>query len=199
MCLLPSACNPRKYGPDCALECRCQNGGTCNRFSGCICPSGWHGQHCEKSGNRTLGYVYGTLGSQEWQRLAHCVQYFCHDYNNNCNSHCDFGCQDRIPQIIGLDSHLEFNLGSEPVMICKATGNPPPVRDSIELRKPDGTVFTVRGYHGLDLTLPRPGALDLGPWPALLFMAGTLLTLPPPHSDQSLSIPSCQLSRSVFT
>lgn len=94
-----SACNPGKYGPDCALDCHCQNGGTCNRFSGCICPSGWHGQHCEKS--------------------------------------------DRIPQIISLEfnSHLEFNLGSEPVMFCKATGNPPPVRDSIELRKPDGTVF----------------------------------------------------------
>ncbi|KAL8178847.1 UNVERIFIED_CONTAM: Tyrosine-protein kinase receptor Tie-1 [Gekko kuhli] len=39
----------RTYGPDCALECHCQNGGTCNRFSGCSCPSGWHGQRCEKS------------------------------------------------------------------------------------------------------------------------------------------------------
>ncbi|XP_062996302.1 tyrosine-protein kinase receptor Tie-1 [Elgaria multicarinata webbii] len=95
-----SACSPERYGPDCALECRCQNGGTCNRFSGCICPSGWHGQHCEKS--------------------------------------------DRIPQIINLDSHLEFNLGSQPVLTCIATGNPPPVRDSIELRKADGTVIVPR-------------------------------------------------------
>ncbi|XP_061488626.1 tyrosine-protein kinase receptor Tie-1 isoform X2 [Rhineura floridana] len=92
-----SACSPGTYGADCALECHCQNGGTCNRFSGCICPSGWHGQHCEKS--------------------------------------------DRIPQIINLDSHLEFNLGSQPVVTCMATGNPPPVRDSIELRKADGTVI----------------------------------------------------------
>uniref|UniRef100_A0A8D0DY58 Tyrosine-protein kinase receptor Tie-1 n=1 Tax=Salvator merianae TaxID=96440 RepID=A0A8D0DY58_SALMN len=93
-----SDCPPGRYGPDCALQCRCQNGGTCNRFSGCICPSGWHGQHCEKS--------------------------------------------DRSPQIVNLAPHLEFNFGSEPVVTCKATGNPPPVRDSIELRKADGTVIT---------------------------------------------------------
>ncbi|XP_064927741.1 tyrosine-protein kinase receptor Tie-1 isoform X3 [Columba livia] len=43
------ACPPGYYGPDCALGCACQNGGSCNRFSGCICPAGWHGQHCEKS------------------------------------------------------------------------------------------------------------------------------------------------------
>ncbi|NWT17153.1 TIE1 kinase, partial [Vireo altiloquus] len=43
------ACPPGFYGPDCALACACQNGGSCNRFSGCVCPAGWHGQHCEKS------------------------------------------------------------------------------------------------------------------------------------------------------
>ncbi|NXJ31246.1 TIE1 kinase, partial [Dicrurus megarhynchus] len=43
------ACSPGFYGPDCALACTCQNGGSCNRFSGCVCPAGWHGQHCEKS------------------------------------------------------------------------------------------------------------------------------------------------------
>lgn len=47
---LPTACPSGFYGPDCALECACQNGGSCNRFSGCVCPAGWHGQHCEKSG-----------------------------------------------------------------------------------------------------------------------------------------------------
>uniref|UniRef100_A0A8C5RQE3 receptor protein-tyrosine kinase n=1 Tax=Laticauda laticaudata TaxID=8630 RepID=A0A8C5RQE3_LATLA len=39
------------------------------------------------------------------------------------------------------ESHLEFNLGSQIIATCIATGNPPPVRDNIELRKPDGTVI----------------------------------------------------------
>lgn len=52
---LPTACPSGFYGPDCALECTCQNGGICNRFSGCVCPAGWHGQHCEKSGETGTG------------------------------------------------------------------------------------------------------------------------------------------------
>jgi hypothetical protein len=44
------ACAPGHFGADCRLQCQCQNGGTCDRFSGCVCPSGWHGVHCEKSG-----------------------------------------------------------------------------------------------------------------------------------------------------
>lgn len=44
------ACTPGHFGADCRLQCQCQNGGTCDRFSGCVCPSGWHGMHCEKSG-----------------------------------------------------------------------------------------------------------------------------------------------------
>lgn len=51
--LLP-ACNNDMYGPDCKLSCKCQNGGVCNRFSGCHCPTGWRGQHCEKSGGCRL-------------------------------------------------------------------------------------------------------------------------------------------------
>uniref|UniRef100_A0A8C0ZFR0 receptor protein-tyrosine kinase n=1 Tax=Cyanistes caeruleus TaxID=156563 RepID=A0A8C0ZFR0_CYACU len=96
---LPTACPSGFYGPDCALQCTCQNGGSCNRFSGCVCPAGWHGQHCEKS--------------------------------------------DRFPQIIQLASELEFNLGSEPIISCVAIGNPLPTRDSVELRKADGTVLKV--------------------------------------------------------
>ncbi|KAM6080079.1 tyrosine-protein kinase receptor Tie-1 isoform 2-T2 [Theristicus caerulescens] len=91
------ACPPGYYGPDCALACTCQNGGSCNRFSGCVCPAGWHGQHCEKS---------------DW-----------------------------FPQIIQLASELEFNVGSEPIISCVATGNPLPASDSVELRKADGTVL----------------------------------------------------------
>lgn len=49
-CFLLSACHNDMYGPDCMLSCKCQNGGVCNRFSGCQCPTGWRGQNCEKSG-----------------------------------------------------------------------------------------------------------------------------------------------------
>lgn len=51
--LLFPACAPGHFGADCSLQCQCQNGGTCDRFSGCVCPSGWHGAHCEKSGMDT--------------------------------------------------------------------------------------------------------------------------------------------------
>uniref|UniRef100_A0A8C5INA5 receptor protein-tyrosine kinase n=1 Tax=Junco hyemalis TaxID=40217 RepID=A0A8C5INA5_JUNHY len=46
-------------------------------------------------------------------------------------------------QIIQLASELEFNLGSEPIISCVAIGNPLPTRDSVELRKADGTVLKV--------------------------------------------------------
>ncbi|XP_051855927.1 tyrosine-protein kinase receptor Tie-1 isoform X1 [Antechinus flavipes] len=91
------ACAPGRFGASCYLQCRCQNGGTCDRFSGCVCPSGWHGDHCEKS--------------------------------------------DRNPEIVNMASELDFNVGAMPVVSCAATGNPPPVRGSMELRRPDGTVF----------------------------------------------------------
>lgn len=55
----------------------------------------------------------------------------------------DFCVPDRFPQIIQLASELEFNLGSEPVVSCVATGNPLPTSDSVELRKADGTVLKV--------------------------------------------------------
>ncbi|NWH58353.1 TIE1 kinase, partial [Geococcyx californianus] len=48
---------------------------------------------------------------------------------------------DHFPQIIQLASELEFNLGSEPIVSCVATGNPLPASDSVELRKADGTML----------------------------------------------------------
>ena len=81
----------------------------------------------------------------------------------------DFCVPDRFPQIIRLASELEFNLGSEPVVSCVATGNPLPASDSVELRKADGTVLKV----------PR-----LCPCPT------TIPVLPAP-SKAPVSLPSC--------
>jgi hypothetical protein len=50
---------------------------------------------------------------------------------------------DRIPQILNMASELEFNLETKPRINCAAAGNPFPVRGSMELRKPDGTVLLV--------------------------------------------------------
>ncbi|XP_023959650.1 tyrosine-protein kinase receptor Tie-1 isoform X2 [Malaclemys terrapin pileata] len=129
-----TACPLGRYGADCALECHCQNGGTCNRFSGCVCPSGCHGERCEKS--------------------------------------------DRSPQIINLAAELEFNLGSQPVISCMATGNPPPVRDSIELRKADGTVLTsIKAIMETDKTtseflVPMLTEADTGLWECRVSTSG---------------------------
>ncbi|XP_074858681.1 tyrosine-protein kinase receptor Tie-1 isoform X2 [Carettochelys insculpta] len=129
-----TACPPAHYGADCALECHCQNGGTCNRFSGCVCPSGSHGERCEKS--------------------------------------------DRSPQIINWDAELEFNEGSQPVISCMATGNPPPVRDSIELRKADGTVLTsIKAIMETDKTtseflVPKLSKADTGLWECRVSTSG---------------------------
>ncbi|ELK13108.1 Tyrosine-protein kinase receptor Tie-1 [Pteropus alecto] len=49
--------------------------------------------------------------------------------------------RDRIPQILDVASELEFNLETMPRINCAAAGNPFPVRGSMELRKPDGTVL----------------------------------------------------------
>ncbi|XP_035749442.1 tyrosine-protein kinase receptor Tie-1 [Egretta garzetta] len=69
----------------------------------------------------------------------------CHDHVGECicppgftGTRCE---RDWFPQIIQLASELEFNLGSEPVISCVATGNPLPASDSVELRKADGTVL----------------------------------------------------------
>ncbi|XP_028942358.1 tyrosine-protein kinase receptor Tie-1, partial [Antrostomus carolinensis] len=77
----------------------------------------------------------------------------CHDHVGECicppgfmGTRCERACREgqfghRFPQIIQLASELEFNLGSEPIISCVATGNPLPASDSVELRKADGTVL----------------------------------------------------------
>lgn len=54
--ILLSACHNGMYGPDCKFSCKCQNGGVCSRFSGCQCPRGWRGQHCDRSGRYLNSY-----------------------------------------------------------------------------------------------------------------------------------------------
>lgn len=67
---------------------------------------------------------------------------------------------DRIPQILDVASELEFNLETTPRINCAAAGNPFPVRGSMELRKPDGTVLLVSPHPNPS---PTPTGLTVGP------------------------------------
>ena len=49
-CWLIEGCPDGKYGINCAFDCLCHNGGTCQVFDGeCKCPSGWTGPICTES------------------------------------------------------------------------------------------------------------------------------------------------------
>ncbi|XP_029815579.1 tyrosine-protein kinase receptor Tie-1 isoform X3 [Manacus vitellinus] len=139
--LIVRACPAKKWGPSCEKDCPdCLNGGICHDHVGeCICPPGFMGTRCERA--CPPGF-YGPDCALECtcrnggscNRFSGCV----------CpagwhGQHCEKS--DRFPQIIQLASELEFNLGSEPIVSCVATGNPLPTSDSVELRKADGTVL----------------------------------------------------------
>ncbi|XP_066279734.1 uncharacterized protein [Branchiostoma lanceolatum] len=40
-------CRPNYHGEACSQVCDCQYGGTCDRWEGCLCPPGRHGDRCE--------------------------------------------------------------------------------------------------------------------------------------------------------
>ncbi|GAB0193059.1 tyrosine-protein kinase receptor Tie-1 [Grus japonensis] len=134
------ACREGQFGRNCQEVCQRAQG--CRGLSfclpdpyGCSCASGWSGSRCSQ----------GYYGPDCALRCA------CRN-GGSCNrfsgcicpagwhgQHCEKS--DRFPQIIQLASELEFNLGSEPIVSCVATGNPLPASDSMELRKADGTVL----------------------------------------------------------
>ncbi|XP_025028026.1 tyrosine-protein kinase receptor Tie-1 isoform X3 [Python bivittatus] len=138
------ACREGWFGRNCQERCSSEQG--CKGLSfclpdpyGCSCAAGWSGLQCNSACSPSKYGPDCTLecncqNGGTCNRFSGCI----------CSSgwhgqHCEKS--DRIPQIINLVSHLEFNLGSQTVVTCIATGNPPPVRDNIELRKPDGTVI----------------------------------------------------------
>ncbi|XP_028299630.1 tyrosine-protein kinase receptor Tie-1 isoform X4 [Gouania willdenowi] len=79
-----TACHHDMYGPDCKLSCKCQNGGACNRFSGCHCPTGWRGQHCEKSDRAPQ--ILDLDGNLEWNLNSN-PKIFCSATGNPLPSH----------------------------------------------------------------------------------------------------------------
>ncbi|XP_069719002.1 tyrosine-protein kinase receptor Tie-1 isoform X2 [Phaenicophaeus curvirostris] len=138
------ACREGQFGRNCQETCQRAQG--CKGLSfclpdpyGCSCASGWSGSRCSQAcppgfygPDCALACACQNEGS--CNRFSGCI----------CpagwhGQHCEKS--DRYPQIIQLASELEFNLGSEPIVSCVATGNPLPASDSVELRKADGTVL----------------------------------------------------------
>ncbi|XP_067423960.1 tyrosine-protein kinase receptor Tie-1 isoform X1 [Emydura macquarii macquarii] len=175
------ACREGRFGRNCQEQCNNDQG--CKGLSfclpdpyGCSCASGWSGSQC------SIACPLGSYG-------ADCALE-CHCQNGGtCNRFrgcvCPSGwhgerCEksDRIPQIINLDTELEFNLASQPVISCIVTGNPPPVRDSIELCKADGTVLTSsKAIMETDKTtfeflVPTLTAADTGLWECRVSTSG---------------------------
>nr|XP_009669044.1 PREDICTED: tyrosine-protein kinase receptor Tie-1 isoform X3 [Struthio camelus australis] len=138
------ACREGQFGRNCQETCQRAQG--CRGLSfclpdpyGCSCASGWSGSRCNQAcppgyygPDCALGCSCRNGGS--CNRFSGCV---CPSgwHGQYCEK------SDRFPQIIRLASELEFNLGSEPVISCVATGNPLPASDSVEMRKADGTVL----------------------------------------------------------
>uniref|UniRef100_A0A8C3M0A3 Tyrosine-protein kinase receptor Tie-1 n=1 Tax=Chrysolophus pictus TaxID=9089 RepID=A0A8C3M0A3_CHRPC len=140
------ACREGQFGRNCQETCQRAQG--CRGLSfclpdpyGCSCASGWSGSRCTQA--CPPGY-YG----------PDCALMCACRNGGSCNrfsgcicpagwhgQHCEKS--DRFPQIIKLASELEFNLGSEPIISCVATGNPLPASDGVELRKADGTMLKV--------------------------------------------------------
>ncbi|NWY74093.1 TIE1 kinase, partial [Erithacus rubecula] len=140
------ACQEGQFGRNCQETCQRAQG--CRGLSfclldpyGCSCASGWSGSRCDQA---CPSGFYGPDCALECtcqnggscNRFSGCV---CPAgwHGQRCEK------SDRFPQIIQLASELEFNLGSEPIISCVAIGNPLPTRDSVELRKADGTVLKV--------------------------------------------------------
>ncbi|POI36132.1 hypothetical protein CIB84_000112 [Bambusicola thoracicus] len=135
--LIVRACAAKKWGPSCEKDCPdCLNGGICHDHVGeCICPPGFTGTRCERGYyGPDCALMCACRNGGSCNRFSGCV----------CpagwhGQHCEKS--DRFPQIIKLASELEFNLGSEPIISCVATGNPLPASDGVELRKADGTML----------------------------------------------------------
>ncbi|NXT69151.1 TIE1 kinase, partial [Chaetops frenatus] len=140
------ACQEGQFGRNCQETCQRAQG--CQGLSfclldpyGCSCASGWSGSRCDQA--CPPGF-YGPDCALECtcQNGGSCNRFSgCVCPAGWHGQHCEKS--DRFPQIIQLASELEFNLGSEPIISCVAIGNPLPTRDSVELRKADGTVLKV--------------------------------------------------------
>ncbi|XP_012631312.1 tyrosine-protein kinase receptor Tie-1 isoform X1 [Microcebus murinus] len=138
------ACREGRFGQSCQEQCLGTSGCRGLTFClpdpyGCSCGSGWRGSQCQEA------CAPGHFGA-DCRLQCQCQNGGTCDRFSGCvcpsgwhGVHCEKS--DRIPQILNVASELEFNLETMPRINCAAAGNPFPVRGSMELRKPDGTVL----------------------------------------------------------
>ncbi|XP_019623202.1 PREDICTED: uncharacterized protein LOC109469200 [Branchiostoma belcheri] len=72
------ACPPGKMGEFCEDVCNCLHGASCDRWSGCVCPSGWTGTFCQTP------CPVGTYG-QDCSSECHCQNAVCDPTDGRCN------------------------------------------------------------------------------------------------------------------
>ncbi|XP_017576838.1 tyrosine-protein kinase receptor Tie-1 isoform X2 [Pygocentrus nattereri] len=139
-----TACREGMFGRNCQESCKAESG--CQRLNfclvdpyGCSCASGWHGDRCDKPCPEGR-YGADCRLSCNCENKGKCNRFSgCHCPTGWRGQHCEK--LDRAPQILDMDSNLEWNLYSSPKILCSATGHPLPSHTSIELRKLDSTVL----------------------------------------------------------
>ncbi|XP_069498544.1 tyrosine-protein kinase receptor Tie-1 [Ambystoma mexicanum] len=174
------ACRDGRFGPNCQEVCKdqsCQGLNFCLPDPyGCSCATGWSGLQCNTA-CPSSHYGADCALQCQCQNGGTCNRFSgCVCPTGWHGQHCEKS--DRIPQIIDLMPEVEFNVNSSPVVQCIATGNPPPVRDSMELRKADGSVLTASiaimesNKTTSEFNLPRLSMSDRGYWECRVSTSG---------------------------
>uniref|UniRef100_A0A8C5QMV0 Tyrosine-protein kinase receptor Tie-1 n=1 Tax=Leptobrachium leishanense TaxID=445787 RepID=A0A8C5QMV0_9ANUR len=172
------ACREGNFGRNCQETCkkdsRCKGYIFCLPDPyGCSCATGWTGYDCQTAcgvgsygANCALKCECESGGA--CSRFEGCV---CPSgwHGKNCEK------SDREPQITGLPSEIEFNVNSSATLTCSASGNPQPVRESITLRRPDGSVLTAvldRERSTCEFFVQSLSLADQGFWECLVSTSG---------------------------
>uniref|UniRef100_A0A671XWD9 Tyrosine-protein kinase receptor Tie-1 n=1 Tax=Sparus aurata TaxID=8175 RepID=A0A671XWD9_SPAAU len=164
-----TACREGMFGRNCQHPCGSELNCKGLRFClpdpyGCSCASGWFGSRCEMACNNDM-YGPDCKLSCKCQNGGVCNRFSgCHCPTGWRGQHCEKS--DRAPQIVELESNVEWNLNSSPKISCSATGNPLPTHDNIELRKLDSTVLKVErpAVSTALFEIPRLSAQQGGLW-----------------------------------
>ncbi|XP_072505220.1 tyrosine-protein kinase receptor Tie-1 isoform X4 [Notamacropus eugenii] len=175
------ACREGRFGQGCQQQC--PGTSSCRGLTfclpdpyGCSCGAGWGGGQCQEA--CAPGWFGASCALKcQCQNGGTCDRFSgCVCPSGWHGEHCEKS--DRIPEIVNMASELDFNVGAMPVVSCAATGNPPPVRGNMELRRPDGTVFMPsKAIMEVDKTtsefqVPPVSATDHGLWECRVSTSG---------------------------